>query len=76
MNKIYLERYSESGFEPQYQSKHLKYNKYLLISDEDYINLLNKDIHPNCYNNKIYIEQLLREKWKHQDFYKENIKNF
>lgn len=46
------------------------------MSDEDYINLLNEDIHSNCYNDKIYIEQLLRGKWKHQDFYKENIKDF
>lgn len=76
MNKIYLERYSDTGFEPQYQSQHLKDNKYLLMSDEDYINLLKEDIPPNCYNNEIYIGQLLRGKWKRQDFYKENIKDF
>ena len=62
MNKIYLERYSDTGFESQYQSQHLKDNEYLLMSDEDYINLLKEDIPPNCYNDEIYIGQLLRGK--------------
>lgn len=75
-DRIYLERYSEGGFEPQYQSEHLNDNKYLLMSDEDYITWLKENIPPNCYNEEIYIKQLLKEKWKHQDFYKENIKDF
>lgn len=66
---IFIERYSNTGFEPQYQSYHLKSDEYYFMSDEEYVNSLEN-------LNEYQKHFCLLEKKRHEDFYKENYNDF
>lgn len=70
---IYLERYSENGFIPQYQSNHLKQNEFLLMDDNEYKDWLMNNM---GYINNYQMNVLLKIKRDKEDFYRAHINDF
>ena len=71
MGDIFLERYSDTGFTPRYQSYHLHSDEPILMSDEDYFKWL-KESGMNEYQQRM----LLGVKRSREDFYREHYEDF